>query len=306
MGHTGRYPEVTSPLTSPLPTGRTRTLGIIGDPVHHVESPRLWGEQFAATGVDALCMPIEVGADDLALFLDAARRWRNLIGLIVTMPHKVAAYSLAHRTTERARRIGAVNVLRVDPRDSCWVADMVDGVGFLDAFEQAVGPVRGRRVLVVGAGGAGTAIAFALGDAGVATCDIADVDGGRSDALVAGLRADGVDSRSTAPRGRGYDILINATPSGMRPTDPLPIDLAGVTRATAVADIINRAGGTRLLDAAGAIGCTLFRGRQMSQGQIAAQGEFFGILPPVGAARGSGAPVPGGSQANPPWDTKVC
>ncbi|AKS31437.1 shikimate dehydrogenase family protein [Mycolicibacterium goodii] len=272
-------------------TGRTRLLGVVGDPVAQVRAPELWSEKFGTLGIDAVCVPFHVRPDDLAAFLDGASRWRNLDGLLITVPHKGAAMRFATQLSERARRVGAVNCLKPGPGG--WVADMLDGVGFVTAFENGIGPVEGRRALVIGCGGAGSAIALALADGGAAAVDVSDVDDGRASALAERTAAAGVASRPVAPLGRGYDLIVNASPAGMRGTDPVPVDLGGVGADAAVADVITDPAVTPLIEEATRRGCRVQVGAQMTDAQAGHMASFFGYREvaavPV-SSRPNGAP----------------
>jgi len=257
------------------PTGRTRLLGVVGDPVAQVRAPELWGTVFRELGVDAVCVPFHVRPTDLEAFLDGARRWRNLDGLLITVPHKAAAMRFATELSDRARQVGAVNCLKVGESGG-WVADMLDGVGFVTAFEGGIGPVGGRRALVVGCGGAGSAIALALADAGASAVDVSDVDGARANELADRVSATGVLSRPVAALGRGYDLIVNASPAGMRSTDPLPVDLDGVGPDAAVADVITEPAVTPLIREATQRGCAVQIGSQMTDAQVGGMADFFG------------------------------
>lgn len=261
-----------------LPTGSTHLLAIVGHPVDQVLAPSLWTDLFRSNGLDAICLALHVLPSGLREFLRGLREVGNLDGLIVTVPHKVAALSLVDHVTDRARRIGAVNSIRKDD-DGGWLGDMLDGNGFVRAFEEGIRPVRGQRTLVVGSGGAGAAIAFALADGGATEVDVADVDSSRAGALAERLVAAGTASRAVPPVARGYDLVVNASPAGMRPSDPLPIDLDGVTREVAVADVVTKPAVTRLIEEASARGCQVQQGLRMTMGQIPLQASFFGYAP---------------------------
>lgn len=260
-----------------FPTGKTRVLGIVGDPIEQVLAPALWSELFSRNGFDVVCVPMHVRPAELQSFVEGARGWKNLDGLIVTVPHKIQALSLVTAATSRACAVGAVNSIRSDGRGG-WMGDMFDGAGFLTAYEDGIQPVRGQRVLVVGSGGVGAAIAFALGGAGADTVDVSDVDGARARALAERLQVQGVASRPVAqPGAEGYELVVNASPAGMRPDDPLPIALEGATSTLVVADVVTKPVDTALLRAATELGCRVQGGLRMTEAQIPLQAEFFGF-----------------------------
>jgi shikimate dehydrogenase len=256
--------------------GATRLMAIVGDPVAQVRSPVAWCGLFRRNAINAVCVPMHVRAADLDAYFAGLRTMGNLFGLIITIPHKVAAVRYVDGFSERARLAGSVNLIRMDP-DGRRTGDIVDGVGFVRALEAAGRSVAAKRALVVGAGGVGTAIAFAIATAGAATVDISDLDVARAAGLSRRLADYGIGSQVVAARGAGYDLAVNASPLGMRAGDPLAIDLGGVTEATIVADVVNVAHMTPILLAAQALGCHVQRGVEMMEHQVAPTAEFLGF-----------------------------
>jgi shikimate dehydrogenase len=133
--------------------------------------------------------------------------------------------------------------------------------------------------LVVGAGGAGSAVAFAMAEAGAATLTLFDVDAAKARKVVEGVRTayPAVRAAFGPPSPQGHDTIINATPLGMAPADPLPVDAAAIDPAMLVVDVIMKPDVTPLLKAAQAKGCQIVPGRHMLDGQVAAVAEFFGF-----------------------------
>ena len=161
--------------------------------------------------------------------------------------------------------------------DGRWVGDIVDGVGFVRALEAAGRSVAGRRALVVGAGGVGTAIACAIATAGAVSVDVTDLDRARAADLARRIASAGVKSGIVEPRGEGYDLIVNASPLGMRTDDPLAIDLAGVGAEAIVGDVVNVPHMTPILAAARRLGCHVQRGVEMMEHQIPPTAEFLGF-----------------------------
>jgi shikimate dehydrogenase len=243
--------------------GETRLHVIVGDPVGQTKSPAGLTAEFAARKVNAVCVPIHVTAGDFDAFMTAAKRVKNLDGIVITIPHKFAALRHCDETTERARFLGAVNLLH-PVAGGRWRGDMTDGVATVSALRKAGCEPRGRRALVAGAGGAGSAVALALIEAGVAMLAIAEVDAERRDRLVAGLSAHkpgAVTAGSADPT--GFDLVVNATPSGMAPNDPLPVEAERLDAATCVADLITRPAVTPLIEIAHRRGCRIVSGADM-------------------------------------------
>lgn len=270
-------------------SGATRLIAIIGDPIAQVKSPAGVTQRMRELGHDIICVPLHVSAADFDSFMAISSALRNLDGIIATVPHKFSALAACASASERATFTGAANVLR-RASDHAWHGDMVDGIGFVSAQRRAGFDPAGHRVLLVGAGGAGSAIAFALLEAGVAMLAVHDADTQRRDALVARL--------STRFAGRvevgsvnasGFDMVANATPMGMREGDACPVD-AGSLRATMhVGDVVTVPEVTPLLAAARAAGCTTQTGVGMFREVLALMVAFFCTAPAQPEAT-SGAP----------------
>lgn len=247
----------------PVPTGATRLHIIIGDPIAQVRAPAGVSRAFAECGSDAILVPVQVAPVDLAGFLATATRVKNLDGIVATIPHKFACYRACATATERAHFIGAVNLMRRSP-DGGWHGDMVDGLGFVGAARAKGFDPNGTRALQIGAGGAGSAIALALIDAGVRELAIHDSDAGRRDALIARLNERG---RGRALIGvmdaTGFDLVANATPAGMQPGDPLPVDMATVSPSAYCGCVITRPEVSPFIAAARERGCLTATGTDM-------------------------------------------
>jgi shikimate dehydrogenase len=243
--------------------GETRLHVIVGDPVGQTKSPAGLTAEFAARGVNAVCVPIHVTAADFDAFMAAAKRVINLDGIVITIPHKFAALRHCDETTERAGFLGAVNLLhRI--AGGRWRGDMTDGVAMVAALRKAGFEPHGRRALIAGAGGAGSAVALALIEAGVAMLAISEVDTERRDRLIARLAArkpGAVTAGSVDPA--GFDLVVNATPVGMAATDPLPVEAERLGAAAFVADLITRPAVTPLLEIAHRRGCNIVSGADM-------------------------------------------
>ena len=249
-------------MQSPL-SGATRVYYIVGDPIAQVKSPAGVSQALHALGHNAYVMPAHVAPRDLAAWLAGVSRAQNVDGIIVTIPHKFAALALCATTSERAAFLGAVNTLRRNT-DGSWHGDMFDGLGFVAALQENAGDPKGKRALLVGAGGAGSAIAHALVVAGVRELAVCDDDAARRTALVtrlAGLNLCPVRAGTSDPT--GFDLIVNATPAGMREGDTLPVQMAPVTAAMQVGCVITAPAITPLIAQARARGCATVTGAQM-------------------------------------------
>jgi len=258
-------------------SGTTRLYALLGDPLDKARSPEYYNAVFVARGIDAVLVPMEVAPEGFNALIRALKTVRNLDGLIVTMPHKQAVLGHLDRLGDAARQVGAANVARREA-DGLWFGDMYDGPGFVDGLRARGIEPAGRRAYMVGCGGVARAIALALAQAGVARMQLHDIDTQRSAALVETLRAQyprlACESGSADPA--KFDLVINATPLGMRPGDALPFDVARLTPSTAVADVTTKPEITPLLAAARERGCPIATGRDMFEAQTALAEQLFG------------------------------
>ncbi|OYP13893.1 hypothetical protein CFC35_04810 [Streptomyces sp. FBKL.4005] len=264
-----------------LVSGTTRLYAVLGDPVGQVQSPGLLNPLFARLGIDAVLVPVHVRAADLETVVRGLQRVGNLDGLFVTVPHKTAAALLADRRSRTVEITGSANALRREP-DGTWLAENFDGSGFVAGLVRAGHEPKGARVALVGAGGAGSAIAAALLDADVDRLTITDPDTPRLTALVDRLAAHwpGRVRAAGRPPLADSDLAVNATPLGLRPDDPLPFAPQALPPGAVVADIIMKPRDTRLLREAAAHGLPVHHGRHMLTGQIDSYRAFFGLHAP--------------------------
>ncbi len=247
----------------PTLDGATRVFFIVGDPIAQVKSPAGVTQGLQARHRNAMVMPAHVVPARLAQWLTGVSQAQNVDGIIATVPHKFAAYDLCASTSARATFLRAANVMRRNA-DGSWHGDMCDGAGFVEAMRGHGCEPAGRSALLVGAGGAGSAIAHALVMAGVSALAIHDQDATRRATLVdrlAGLQRSSVVAGSTDPR--GYDIVVNATPVGMRIDDPYPLDVGQLGAGMFVGCVITAPAVTPLIAAARAKGCRTMTGTDM-------------------------------------------
>ena len=273
-------------------TGTTRLYGLVGDPLTTAKSPELLNRLFIEQRANAVCVPFCVKADDLSAFVTGARAIGNLAGVLVTMPHKQRMLAFVDELHPTARQVGALSVIRC-LEDGRWVGAMFDGVGCVLGMQWEGNHPANKSVLLVGAGGAGSAIAFAVASAGARTLTIFDIDEHRADDLAKSVGAEtGCTTRFGPPDPRGCEIVINATAIGMNPDDPLPVDPNALEPGSIVVDVINSPDPTPLCRAARARGCRTQGGRPMHQGQAVHALRFLGFdyLPEGKSAADIGLP----------------
>jgi shikimate dehydrogenase len=249
-------------MTSQL-GGASRLFPIIGDPIRYVESPVWLTNTFAGRGRNGICVPMQVPDGVLDVVLTGLTAITNVDGILVTMPHKHAAFAYCATSSDRAALLGAVSVIRRNANGT-WHGDMLDGLAFVKAQRDHGARIDGARALLVGAGGAGSAIAIALVEAGVGDLVIHDTDSSRVDAvldMVAGLGHGHASAGPADPT--GCDLVLNATPMGMADGDALPVHASLLAPSMFVGDVIAGHGTTALIAAARAAGCGTATGDHM-------------------------------------------
>jgi len=258
-------------------SGSTRVFLILGDPVAQVRAPEVFNHLFARHGADAVLVPAHVPPQELDGFARHALKARNIDGLWLAIPHKTAMLELLDRCDRLGRSAGAVNAARRQP-DGTLEGALFDGVGFTKALAHFGVPVTGRQVLVVGVGGGGVAIATSLAAAGAGRIALYDTAAGRTAGIAQRLHSEfgvAVDSVAQADPA-GFDLVVNATPLGLRAGDPLPFDPARLDAGAVVVDILMKNQPTPLLQACRARGIVAHPGFEMLVQQVPEYLSFFG------------------------------
>ncbi|MGE3877171.1 MAG: shikimate dehydrogenase [Parvibaculaceae bacterium] len=248
---------------------------IIGDPIGQARSPHVFNTLFARRGIDAEMISLEASSERFAALLDGLRFARNFGGAVITLPHKIAAAKLAHEKSKRVCIAGAANVLK--PASSGWSADLFDGEGFAAGLTAQGFAITNRKAAIVGAGGAGLAIAAALLEGGISTVALHDRDSQKVAFAIARLSQHYPERVISRPPRLADDLVINATPMGMAPDDSLPIDLESLRSGVVVADAIMKPAVTRLLSEASRRGHPICEGHHMLDGQVEAIWNFLAM-----------------------------
>jgi shikimate dehydrogenase len=259
-------------------TGTTRVFFILGDPVAQVRAPEVYNHLFARHGIDAVLVPLKLPAAALPGFLQHGMAAENIGGFWATIPHKGQLAALLNPSDPVAQIAGAVNAVRRLP-DGRLEAALFDGIGFVKGLDHFGIDVKGRRVLVVGAGGGGHAVAAAMAQRGPAVLGVANRTRDRAAALVERLRpivgAAAVAADSADPA--GYDLIVNCTSQGLKADDPLPFDPSRVDAGATVVDIIMTKTPTPLLQQCRARGLKAEAGFEMLVQQVPEYLRFFGF-----------------------------
>ena len=256
--------------------GKTRLYGIVGDPIAQVRSPEMVTHELQRRGLNAILVPLHVARADCARVIPHLMQLLNLDGLVMTIPFKAQALSLAHSLGLQAQAVGALNAL-ARRKDGTWAGDMFDGMGCVQAFARRGLALRGKSVLLIGLGGAGGAIAAAVASEQPLRMHIWDLNPDRcrqSAELIARLSPD-TQVHVGPPHLDGVDVLMNASPVGMLDDARLPLVADALAPELVVFDTIVYPEQTPLLQLAHRSGCRVVTGREMMQGQIARIVDFF-------------------------------
>jgi shikimate dehydrogenase len=258
--------------------GTTKLVAHIGYPTDSFRAPMIYNPYFEKHSIDAVVVPMGCRAEDYPDFLRLVFRLSNIQGALVTMPHKVTTVGLLDEVMTTAAVAGSCNAVRLG-QDGRLVGDMFDGEGFVRGVLRKGRELDGASALVVGAGGVGSAIAASLAKAGVARLAVYDAHARTMESLSDRLRTHyprlEVVTGTRDPA--GFDIIVNATPLGMKEDDPLPMDVERIDPASFVGEVVMKQEITPFLAAARARGCQYQVGADMLFEQIPAYLEFFGL-----------------------------
>jgi 3-dehydroquinate dehydratase/shikimate dehydrogenase len=250
----------------------TALYGLVGMPVAHSVSPAMHNAAFAALDLNAVYLPLPAASvDDIVTFGTAM----GVGGLSITIPYKVAMFDRVSAVSDVARRIGAINTIRID--NDRWIGENTDIAGFLAPLSARV-PLNGLRAAVLGSGGAARAAAVGLSESG---CRVR-VHGRSPSSAHATAHVASAEIGPCPPERGSWDLLVNCTPVGMHPhVDDTPMAAEDLT-GRYVYDLVYNPCETRLLREAARAGCQTIGGLDMLVAQ--AREQFFlwtGVRPPT-------------------------
>jgi shikimate dehydrogenase len=258
--------------------GHTLLIAHVGYPTSTFKSPMIYNPWFDKKGINAVVVPMGIKPEHYAQAFKALFKMSNIRGALVTMPHKVVSMDLVDELTPTAQVAGAINAVLLR-EDGSLLGDQFDGAGFVRGVLRKGLKLQGARALVSGNGGVGSAIAASLAAAGVSELALFDSHEPSSTGLAQRLRqhypALTVSTGSNDPA--GFDLVVNASPLGMRDDDPLPFDVSRISPQTFVGEVVMKHEITPLLAAAKAKGCAYQVGTDMLFEMIPAYLEFFGF-----------------------------
>ncbi len=262
--------------------GNTEIIAHIGYPTHTFKSPMIYNPYFEQIGANVIVVPMGCKGPDYPAFLRSVFSLTNIRGALITMPHKVVTMNLLDSVSPTARIAGACNaVKRIEAPDgsSQLIGDMFDGEGFVRGVTRKGFDLRGKSALVVGSGGVGCAIAASLAKAGVKRLALFDAHQPSAAGLASRLQEHypalqvSTDSKDPA----SHDLVVNATPMGMKEGDPLPLDVSRIAQHAMVGEVVMKTEMTAFLQAAKDRGCAVQIGTDMLFEQIPVYLEYFGL-----------------------------
>jgi shikimate dehydrogenase len=258
--------------------GHTEVIAHLGYPTHSFKAPLIYNPYFESAGINALVVPMACRADAFPRVLKSLFELDNTRGALITMPHKVSVVAMLDVASAAVQVAGACNAVKRLP-DGRLAGDQFDGEGFVRGIRRKGMKLDAARCLVVGCGGVGRPIAASLAQAGVGEIALHDVSGDAAADLAQRLRTHFpkliVSIAGNDPA--GFDLVVNATPLGMRDGDSLPVDVQRLDTRTFVGDVVMKETMTPLLLAAQARGCKVQVGTDMLFEMIPPYLEFFGL-----------------------------
>lgn len=272
----------TTPAQISKVDGKTDVYIILGDPVEQVRAPESFNLIFATLGMNAVLVPAHVAIAEVSTFVKTIFAGRNIKGLLLTIPHKSVVMPLLQRCGPLAQVAGAVNAIRLNAEGELE-GDLFDGEGLVSSLNYFGMVYAGRRVLVLGAGGGAAAIGASLVGAGSqvalgAASELAfyDPTPGKAQELATRLSGHSTAVSTAASNDpAGFDLVINATPLGLKGTDGLPCDVSRVDAHAAMMDILMKNQPTPWVRAGRARGLNAQPGFEMMIQQADLYLEFF-------------------------------
>ena len=259
-------------------TGTTKLYIIVGHPIAQVKAPEVFNQWFERQGMDCVMIPLDIQADGLASFAKLFRESENIHGVIATIPYKALITKYIDRPSPQVAALGAANIVR-RTKGREIEGDMVDGKGFLRALGKKGVSIKAKHLFIIGCGGAGSAVAWDALAAGAAQVSLLDVDQEKAKDLLTRLvplfPGQAIEVVSVPPT--HFDIVLNATPLGMRATDPLPMPIHEIPAGAIVTDAVTSPPITPFLKGARENGHVIQAGREMVVGQAPLIAEYFGM-----------------------------
>jgi shikimate dehydrogenase len=267
-------------------TGAGKIAGVIGWPIAHSVSPTLHGYWLRENNVNGALVPLAVARENFARVIRALQM-AGFHGVNVTLPHKEAAFAIADESDAAAKASGAANLL-IFHAEGHIEARNTDMVGLRESIRERLGDLKGRTVVLLGAGGAARGAILALNELGAGRVHILNRHPDKAAILAKALKPmvtsalDAGDLKDWPNLAGEADLLVNTTSAGMKGHPALSLDLSNLKRSAAVLDIVYNPLETALLKDAKASGHIAIDGLGMLMHQGVPSFEaFFGVRPKV-------------------------
>ena len=259
-------------------SGKTKIMFILADPVAHIRGSVVLTRALRGLGHDMAISPLHVKPADLETTVRAIRAFQNVAGFGITIPHKIAVAALIDELSPQAKLVDSVNFVRREA-DGRLFGDNLDGVGFIDGARQSGIDFAGKRVLQLGAGGAGRSIAFSIAAAGAKALGLANRTAAKAADLAKAVQTafPGCEAFAAPADAKSFDAVVNTTSLGMKQGDAVPVDPVHLTPDMSVSEIIMSPEMTPLLQAAQARGCRISLGRSMLENQVKRLEHLLGL-----------------------------
>ena len=259
-------------------SGKTKIIAHLGYPTESFKAPMIYNPYFEDRGIDAVVVPMGARPENYSDVLKAVFSLSNIAGALITMPHKMTTVGLLDEVTTTVKIAGACNAVR-RRSDGKLIGDMFDGEGFVRGVLRKGKVLKGAKAYVLGSGGVGSAIVASLAAAGVAKLGLKDFSPESAEALGARIKRHypHIEVVTGSDDLDGFDIIVNATPIGMKEGDPLPFDMGRISSKMFIGEVVMKQEHTPFLQAALAKGCKIQLGTDMLFEQIPAYLEFFGF-----------------------------
>jgi shikimate dehydrogenase len=259
-------------------TGKTKLFAIVADPITQVKTPQAINAHMEKHDFDGVLVPMQVSPAELPTLMAGLKQTKNMMGIVVTVPHKTAIVNLCDEVTLAAKQVGAVNVIRREESGKL-IGDILDGKGFVAGLKTNGIDPKGLKAYLAGSGGAANAIAFSLAEAGVAQLTIANRTRSKAEDLAERVAKNYPNVKVLVGTASpvGQDLIVNGTSLGMASGDAYPLNVEELQAHQTVAEIIMTPTMTPLLEAAKAKGCKIHFGLPMLQCQIELMAQFMGI-----------------------------
>ena len=255
----------------------TRVIFMVGQPVAQTRTPALLNAWFAGQGRNLAVVPLELPGDAMPAFSRLLVEAGNVLGCVVTIPLKARLYPLVHEASPVASALQVVNVVKRRD-DGRLFGDMLDGAAMVQGLRAMDVVLEGRSAFLVGCGGAGSAMAFSACSEGVRRLRLHDAHPESARRLADTLRRRfGACEIEVGADARGSDLVINASPLGMRTDDALPVPVEGLDPRAVIVDAVTSRSMTRWAAACRTAGHAVLDGNAIAAHQLPLMREFFGI-----------------------------